>query len=215
MGGFTLIEVMVALLILSVMSAMAWKGIDGMARSREVADGNVKRTLRLQSVMVQWQADLNAVIDTRSVQALQFDGAALRMTRRAAGGVQVVMWALRSGRWVRWAGEPVTTVGQLQDQWSRSMQMQGNEPGTLGALKGVTQWQVYFFRGGGWSNAQSSGDVSRRREPQSDTAALAQASVGAEALPTGVRCVLGLGEGSGFEGSITRDVSLASQPGQM
>lgn len=207
--GFTLIEVMVSLLILSVMATMAWKGLDGIVRSREIADGAVKRTLRLQSVMVQWQADLNAVLDTRSVRALQFDGATLRMTRRAQGGVQVVVWALRSGRWVRWAGEPVTTVGELQSQWDRSMQFQGREPGTLAALKGVQQWQVYFFRGGAWTNAQSSGDVVR----QSEAAALANAAT-PESLPMGVRCVLTLGEGSGHEGSITRDVSLASQPGQ-
>ncbi|HET6789360.1 MAG TPA: prepilin-type N-terminal cleavage/methylation domain-containing protein [Aquabacterium sp.] len=207
--GFTLIEVMVSLLILAVMATMAWKGLDGIVRSREIADGAVKRTLRLQSVMVQWQADLNAVLDTRSVRALQFDGATLRMTRRAQGGVQVVVWALRSGRWVRWAGEPVTTVGELQSQWDRSMQFQGREPGTLAALKGVQQWQVYFFRGGSWTNAQSSGDVVR----QSETAALASAAT-PESLPMGVRCVLTLGEGSGHEGAITRDVSLASQPGQ-
>lgn len=208
-AGFTLIEVMVSLLILSVMATMAWKGLDGIVRSREIADGAVKRTLRLQSVMVQWQADLNAVLDTRSVRALQFDGATLRLTRRAQGGVQVVVWALRSGRWVRWAGEPVTTVGDLQAQWDRSMQFQGREPGTLAALKGVQQWQVYFFRGGAWTNAQSSGDVVR----QSEAAALANAAA-PEALPMGVRCVLTLGEGSGHEGAITRDVSLASQPGQ-
>lgn len=207
--GFTLIEVMVSLLILAVMATMAWKGLDGIVRSREIADGAVKRTLRLQSVMVQWQADLNAVLDTRSVRALQFDGATLRMTRRAQGGVQVVVWALRSGRWVRWAGEPVTTVGELQSQWDRSMQFQGREPGTLAALKGVQQWQVYFFRGGSWTNAQSSGDVVR----QSESAALASAAA-PESLPMGVRCVLTLGEGSGHEGAITRDVSLASQPGQ-
>jgi general secretion pathway protein J len=211
--GFTLIEVMVALLILSVMAAMSWKGLDGIVRSRAIADGAVKRTLRLQSVMVQWQADLNAVFDTHSVQALQFDGATLRMTRRTPGGLQVVVWALRSGRWLRWAGEPVATVGQLQDQWNRSMQFQGREPGTLGALKGVQQWQVYFFRGGAWANAQSSGDATANAG-QSQAAALAQATAGGESLPMGVRCLVTLGEGSGYEGTITRDVSLASQPGQ-
>ena len=101
--GFTLIEVLVALVILSVMAAMAWKGMDGITRSREIADGGLKRTLRMQSVMQQWSADLNAVVDTGVVQALQFDGAALRLTRQTTGGVQVVVWALRSGRWVRWA----------------------------------------------------------------------------------------------------------------
>lgn len=223
-GAFTLIEVLVALLILSVMATLCWKGLDGIMKSREIADGGLKRSLRLQSVMQQWTADLNAVVDTGAVQALQFDGAALRMTRQAAGGVQVVVWALRAGRWVRWAGEPVTTLGPLKEQWARSYAFQGREPGSLAALKGVSQWQVYFWRGTGpWSNAQSSAGTSTTL-PSSATNGTTGA-VGAqgnllgqtnsrEPLPYGVRTVLTLSEGSGFNGSILRDVVMAAQPNQ-
>lgn len=201
--GFTLIEVMVALLILAVMAGMAWKGADGIVKAREIADGNVRRTLRLQSVMTQWQADLSAVLDTKVVDALKFDGAALRLTRQASGGMQVVVWALRSGRLVRWAGPPVTTVGQLQEQWTRSFQYQGREPGSTAALKGVEQWQLYFFRGGAWANAQSSAGA--------PSTGLGQA-LNRDPLPLGVRSVMTLGEGSGYQGRITRDVLLAPQP---
>ncbi|MFZ5525068.1 MAG: prepilin-type N-terminal cleavage/methylation domain-containing protein [Pseudomonadota bacterium] len=198
--GFTLIEVMVALLILSVMALMAWQGVEGISKAREVADGNVQRTLRLQSVMTQWQADLGAVLDSQTVEPLLFDGGTLRMTRRApGGGMQVVVWALRSGRWVRWAGPAVTAVGELQEQWTRSMSFQGNEPGSLQALVGIDQWQLYCNRGGAWTNCQSSaGGIQIRRPP----------------IPRGVRCVLAMGAGSGFEGSIIRDVALAYQPNQ-
>lgn len=219
--GFTLIEVLVALVILSVMAAMAWKGLDGITRAREIADGALKRTLRMQSVMQQWSADLNAVVDTGVVQALQFDGAALRLTRQTTGGVQVVVWALRSGRWVRWAGPAVTNVGLLQDQWLRSFNFQGREPGSLAALKGVEQWQVYFYRGGAWSNAQSSaGAASVAAQPPANGAsagapgAVLARVVSGEPLPKGVRCVLTLGEGSGYAGAIVKDALLAAQPGQ-
>lgn len=220
--GFTLIEVMVALLILSVMAGMAWKGVDGIVRSREIADGSVRRTLRVQSVMSQWQADLNSVVDTQAVDPLMFDGGALRLTRQTPGGMQVVVWALRSGRWLRWAGPPVTTVGQLQDQWTGSFQLQGREPGTLAALKGVEQWQVYFNRGGAWTNSQSSAGVGQGATPGSPSTgqgggpsapstplgqALQAQSVRAP-LPGGVRSVLTLGEGSGYTGRINRDVLL-------
>lgn len=215
--GFTLIEVMVALLILAVMAGMSWKGVDGIVKSREIADGNVRRTLRLQSVMTQWQADLNAVLDTQVVQSLQFDGAALRLTRQTPGGMQVVVWAVRSGRWVRWAGPPVITVGQLQEQWTRSAQLQGREPGSMAALKGVEQWQVYFFRAGAWSNAQSSAGAVQAATPGAPSTGLGLALAAQSAkdpLPMGVRSVLTLGEGSGYQGRITRDVLLAAQPGQ-
>lgn len=219
--GFTLIEVLVALVILSVMAAMAWKGLDGITRAREIADGALKRTLRMQSVMQQWSADLNAVVDTGVVQALQFDGAALRLTRQTTGGMQVVVWALRSGRWVRWAGPAVTNVGLLQDQWLRSFNFQGREPGSLAALKGVEQWQVYFYRGGAWSNAQSSAGAANVGAAPPAGAASAGASgavlarvMNIEPLPKGVRCVLTLGEGSGYAGAIVKDALLAAQPGQ-
>ena len=210
--GFTLIEVMVALLILSVMALMAWQGVEGISKAREVADGNVQRTLRLQSVMTQWQADLGAVLDSQTVEPLLFDGGTLRLTRRAAGGgMQVVVWALRSGRWVRWAGPAVTTVGQLQEQWTRSMSFQGNELGSLQALAGIDQWQIYFNRGGAWTNAQSSAGTAQR---SGMTLGQAVAASNRSALPRGVRCVLAMGAGSGFEGSIIRDVALAYQPNQ-
>lgn len=201
--GFTLIEVMVALLILSVMAGMAWKGLDGIVRAREISDQSVRRTLRLQAVMTQWQADLNAVVDTQMIDPLRFDGAAMRLTRQTPGGMQVVVWALRSGRWVRWAGPPVTTVGQLQEQWTNSLQFQGWEPGSLAALKGIEQWQVYFFYrgGGGWANAQSSAGAS--------TNPLVSALGGGRPpMPTGVRSVLTLGPDSGYEGRVDRSVLL-------
>lgn len=148
-----------ALVILSVMAAMAWKGLDGITRAREIADGALKRTLRMQSVMQQWSADLNAVVDTGVVQALQFDGAALRLTRQTTGGVQVVVWALRSGRWVRWAGPAVTNVGLLQDQWLRSFNFQGASPVHWPPSRGSSSGRCIF------TGAEPGPTLSRRRVP--------------------------------------------------
>jgi general secretion pathway protein J len=36
--GFTLVEVLVALVVMAVLASMAWQGIDGIARSRTIAD---------------------------------------------------------------------------------------------------------------------------------------------------------------------------------
>ncbi len=205
--GFTLIEVMVSLMILSVMSIMAWQGLDGMVRARDITEGSVQRTLRLQSVMKQWETDMQSLIYQKSVPSFEFDGAAMRLTRKSQGGVQVVVWALQRGRWLRWAGPPVTTVGPLQDQWEQGKQIRGAAAGSVVALRGVQQWQVYFFRNGNWANAQSTGDR---------TLTLSQAAAGesVDTLPLGVRSVMVLGEGSGFNGKVNRDVLLAPQPGQ-
>ena len=206
--GFTLIEVLVSLLILSVLAASAWKGLDAISTARQVAEDNLQQTLRLQAVMTQFETDLAQVLDTQVTQGFQFDGAALRMTRRSPSGVQVVVWSLREGRWQRWVSAESTQVGGLQRAWQQSQQLLGRERGTLVALRGVTQWQVFCFRNGAMSNCQSSGDVVRG-------AAGADALSGLrEQLPQAVRLQLVLGEGSGFQGMLSRDLMLAPQPQQ-
>ncbi len=203
--GFTLVEVLVSLVILSVMAATAWKGMDGITRAREVAEGQLKQTLRLQSVMTQWDADMAAVIDTSTLPGghFEYDGARLRFTRRAAGGVHVVVWGLRDGQLERWAAPVVTQVGDIEAQWKKSYQLRGKEPGTLVALKGVEQWQVFCFpkaqgqQTSNWANCQGSlvtGGQSMKVP-----------------VPAGIRSVLTLGAGSGFAGVATRDAMVAPQ----
>lgn len=216
--GFTLIEVLVSLFILAVLAGAAWKGVDALSTARQVADDNLQGTLRLQSVMTQLDADMAQVYDTQVVRGFQFDGANMRLTRRASGGVQVVVWSLRERQLLRWASPETSRVGELQDHWRRAAQLQGREPGTLVALKGVDQWQVYCFRSGGLSNCQSSGNVvssaaaASGGSDGSGAAAAAAASIAREQLPQAIRSQLVLGAGSGAEGALMRDIILSPQP---
>jgi general secretion pathway protein J len=159
--GFTLVEVLVALLIMAVLSTMAWQGVDGIVRARDISQAQVERTTRLNTVMAQWEQDLNSLYDSTAVPGLAFDGATVRLARTAPGGVQVVAWSLQGERWQRWAGPVVTRAVELQGSWMLSQQLLGNEPGQLLMLEGVTDVQLYFYRDGDndWSNAQSSGDA--------------------------------------------------------
>jgi general secretion pathway protein J len=97
----------------------------------------------------------------------------------------------------------------LQDAWLASQQLLGNEPAQLRLLEGVTGWQIYFYRGNAWSNAQSSADVA----PPPAAGASAPLTV-RQLLPTGVRLVLTL-QGGGADPAtapkLTRDVLLAPQ----
>jgi general secretion pathway protein J len=197
--GFTLVEVLVALMVMALLAALSWRGIDGIARAREINAAQMEGTLRVNTVLAQWAYDLQAVRNTGAVPPLAFDGASVRLVRDADGGVQLVTWTLRGGVWSRWSGPVVTRVDQLQDSWLRSQQLLGNEPNLLRALDGVQSVQVYFFRRNGWSNAQSSGDVV---DPGAG-----------EELPSGVRLVLGFdGRGANaLTGSLTRDVAMAPQ----
>jgi general secretion pathway protein J len=230
--GFTLVEVLVALLIMAVIAAMGWQGVAGMARSREVATAASERTLRLSAVVGQWEADLAALYDSPpalEMPGIAFDGASLRLLRRTDGGVQVVVWSLREGIWRRWASPATQRANELQQAWAASNQLQGPEVGQLKLLEGATGWQVYFWRGQGWTNAQSTGDLSATGNtslppptpPASGasspgngasapgggaSAPAAPAATQRSLLPTGVRLVIDLPEGS-----LTRDVQLSPQ----
>ena len=157
--GFTLVEVLVALLIMAVIAAMGWQGVSGMVKARDIGAQASDRTLRLSTVIGQWEQDLAAIYDSGTVPGIQFDVAALRLVRRSDNGVQLVVWAVRDGLWQRWPGQVVRRGADLREAWLASQQLQGKEPGQLTVLDGVTGWQLYFWRGQGWSNAQSSGDL--------------------------------------------------------
>lgn len=201
-GGFTLVEVLVALLVMAVLSTMAWQGMDGIVRARDMSQAQMERTLRLNTVIAQWEQDLMAVYDTAAVPPLAFDGATVRLVRTAEGGVQIVAWSLQGTQWRRWTGPVVTRTEELQESWMRSQQLLGNEPGQLVLLDDVSEVQVYFFRGNGWSNAQSSGD----RSPIVPGIGPGTPAAQRELLPSGARLVLALGEQR-----LTRDLMLAPQ----
>jgi general secretion pathway protein J len=203
--GFTLVEVLVALMVMALMATMAWQGVDGMVRTRDGSQRQLDQTLRLQTVIAQWDQDLAALQETPAAPGIAFDGATLRITRRTPGGLQVVAWSLRpdpaGAAWQRWASPAVVTTAELQDLWLNSQQLLGNEPGQLTALTGLTQWQVYFYQGNAWSNAQSSANVAA-------AAAGAASAPPRAALPTGVRAVLSFSGGGGLTGTLTRDTQV-------
>ena len=197
-AGFTLVEVLVTLMILAVLSAMAWQGIDGIVRSRDISQTQLDRSLRLSTVMAQWDQDLASLFDTPVQPSLSFDGDTLRVVRRAGGGVQLVAWTHQGTQWWRWAGPVVTRVVELQQSWLQSQQLTSIESGRLLMLDGVSDVQIQFFRDNAWSNPQSSGDL----EPSAQGGGAAQR----ESTLYGVRLMLAFGEQR-----LTRDVALSLQ----
>mgnify|MGYP001117702273 CR=1 FL=1 len=70
-AGFTLVEVLVAMVVMALMSLMAWQGVDGIARTRESNQVRLEQTLRLETVVAQWEQDLAALQETGAVPALR------------------------------------------------------------------------------------------------------------------------------------------------
>ena len=192
--GFTLVEVLVALSIMAVLATMAWQGIDGMVRARDISQARLDRSLRLSTVMAQWDQDLASLFDTPAVPHLSYDGSTLRIVRRAPGGVQLVAWSHQGTQWLRWSGPVLTRVAELQESWLRSQQLADAGRGQLVLFDDVSDVQIQFFRGNAWSNPQSSGDVG---SPGGGSAQR-------ESTLYGVRLVLTFGEQQ-----LTRDVALS------
>lgn len=147
--GFTLIEVLVALFVMAVLTAMSWRGIDAMVQAQQSVKDSGHDTAALQAGLLQWRADLDAMmvwpvarqgarqgaaeraeIARRSRQSLYWDGRALRVTRSDSGGqgVRVVAWTRASmdGHWLRWQSAPLKTAPdwraawQAAGEWARS-----------------------------------------------------------------------------------------------
>ncbi len=205
--GFTLVEVLVALVVMAVLAALAWRGTDGMLRSREATRQALDATTRLATIVTQWEQDLFALHDQASVPALAFDGRTLLLAREAEGGVRIVAWSLQGGRWQRWAGPVVVRADALQESWLRAQQLLGDEPEQLQLLDGVAQWQIYYYRGNAWTNAQSSGDLQEAAAAASGAAGIHGGTPPREILPSGLRLVLSMADGR----TLTRDVLLAPQ----
>jgi general secretion pathway protein J len=207
--GFTLVEVLVAMTVMAIMAVMAWQGVDGIVRARNASQARLEQTLRLNTVIAQWDQDLASIQDTGGTipTSPTCDGASVRLTRRTPEGIQVVAWSLRpsdsGSTWIRWASPAATTVAALQDNWFRSLQLQGDEPGSLRTLTGLSAWQVYFYRDNAWTNCQSSADVAIAPVPGASAPTVTRA-----VRPNGVRVVLSFAPGSGLNGDLTRDTLL-------
>jgi len=212
-GGFTLVEVLVALFILALMALMAWRGIDALISSRDIAQTHLDATMKLQTVLQQFEQDVQALRTTApdgsSTQTLSFDGATLRVIRRQPEGVQLVAWTLRQGQLYRWAGPVVRTQADLQASEQQSGQTDANDGRLIRVAEGLLDWQMYFFRGSSWSNAQSGADVQEAAPPASGPDV---PGIQTQQLPTGVRVVLSFAPGSGQQGKLTKTVVVGTLP---
>ena len=214
--GFTLIELLVALSIMAVMAVLSWRGLDGMTRTQAQVRQHSDEVLTLQAALAQWGADLDALARQPGVATLDWDGRALRVVRRNAAqpgeGLTVVAWSQRSiagvGQWLRWQSPPVTTRGELQLAWQKAAQWAQN-PSDEDRLREVQivpldQWQIFYYRGGAWSNPLSS-EGAGNAPAAGGTPAAPPTGSGALAVPDGVRLVLKLSAGQAVSGTLTRD----------
>jgi general secretion pathway protein J len=215
--GFTLVELMVAIVVMALLALLSWRGLDGMTRVQSQTQTHTDSVLALQAGLAQWQTDLDALtiqVNVPGVSGLDYDGQVMRLTRRYAekaestqsplpnDSIRVVAWSQRNAdggiKWLRWQSEPLKTRADLQAAWLQAKQWANNatEADKKGevVVAAIDKWQVLYYRNDAWSNALSSPDLDVRL-PGSNAAV----------LPDGVRLVLTLSPGQALVGDITRD----------
>jgi general secretion pathway protein J len=212
--GFTLVELMVAIVVMALLALLSWRGLDGMTRVQSQTQTHTDSVLALQAGLSQWQTDLDAISEQANVpgvQGLDYDGQVLRLTRSyaektektgQADSIRVVAWSQRNiegtTKWLRWQSEPLKTRAELQAAWLQAKQWASNatEADKKGevVVAAIDKWQVFYYRNDAWVNALSSADID----------VLIPGSKAA-ALPEGVRLLLTLSPGQALVGNITRD----------
>lgn len=208
--GFTLVELLVAIAALTLLALMSWRGIDGMVRAQEQTRERSAQLAVLQVALGQWGTDLDAMLALPHTLPLDWDGQVLRITRRhgtaPSDGAQVVAWTRRNvqgvDQWLRWQSPPLRTRGEWQSAWLQAAQW-ARTPSEADrrnevALLPLTQWQLFYYRGGAWSNPLSSTGTEA-------TAGSPNAAGTAAAAPDGVRLQLTLPPGQALSGTLTRD----------
>jgi general secretion pathway protein J len=221
--GFTLVELLVALVVMALLALLSWRGLDGMTRVQSQTQGHTDNVLALQAGLSQWQTDLDAITlqaNVPGVPGLNYDGNVLRLTRRYAeqsdqaaqtvqsgqdeknDSIRVVAWSQRTDdkgtQWLRWQSAPLKTRAELQAAWLQAAvwAKEGSEADRKREVSAATieRWQLLYYENDIWVNAMSA-------TANSGTVGAA----GTITLPDGVRLVLTLAPGQALTGNITRD----------
>jgi len=228
--GFTLIEVLVALVAMALMAGLGWRGLDGLLRAREASLSRVDQVAVMQTALAQWQADLDTALSvpgTQGLPGLSWDGRVLRILRRASvpdptgadAGLWVVSWTVRPlspdeaeqvglsrqnppSAWVRTQAPASHDRQRLQEYWAAAVQGAVSSASSSGLTTGLGSISTaVLFPSQQWQLFYFRGDAWSNPLSSSGTVSAGQDAT----LPDGVRLILSLPEGLSPSGTITLD----------
>ena len=122
-AGFTLIEVLVALVIVSIVGLLAWRGMDAMIRGQESIEGRAKQDAVYFQLVRQFERDCQEILPSSNLDSPVY-----------AVGQKNIWWLRRYGEankinWVivgygtsaygfrRWISRPLTSKSDMNEIW--------------------------------------------------------------------------------------------------
>ena len=116
--GITLVEVLVALALMGLMSAMAYTGVSSMLTAQSTIEQASHNTTAMQQALAQWGHDWTSAAGVLMRPGPHFTGNAVRMVRGHSVGLgQVVAWKSGTTGLQRLAWPPAQSPDELSAQW--------------------------------------------------------------------------------------------------
>ena len=226
-SGFTLVELLVALVIMALLALLSWRGLDGMTRVQSQTQAHTDGVLALQAGLAQWQTDLDAIslqANVPGVSGFMYDGNVLRLTRSyvedgdKGDSIRVVAWSQRVSDSDNGAKNAANTSSTNQSSIATTWLRWQSAP-----LKTRSELQAAWLQAATWAKEGNESD--RKREVAVaaidkwqvlyyvndvwvnalSSGSTAEGAAGTANVPDGIRLVLTLATGQALVGSITRD----------
>ncbi len=165
-GGFTLVELLVAITILAFIAVMSWRGLDGIIRSRQALTAQMDQTRGAQLAFAQLQNDLEQLADKMQIgdrPRLVADDTSMVFIRNVlAEGeptrVQAVSYRIRDGVLIRKESVATRDLRQLDMLWQAALADTGPAP-AVALQSGVAKMTSRIWDAGGWQPAPVPGNA--------------------------------------------------------
>lgn len=121
-GGFTLIEMVIAITILAIIALISWRALDGIIRGQHALADNLQETRAIDQLFEQLDTDFGETVrdDDLGEPAVAFGGGDLRIVRWLREATQptrwqVVRYRLEGDALVRETSAPLNARGAARD----------------------------------------------------------------------------------------------------
>lgn len=155
-GGFTLVELLVAISILAIVAVLGWRGLDGIVRARIALTENMETTRGMQLAFAQMQSDTEHLAADDILKGrpyMQVENDRMTLVRKSfvenePMRLQVVSYRVRDGVLIRRESAGTRDLVQLDLLW-KAASSDADTAVPVVLQSGVTGMQVQ-----GWSNGQ-------------------------------------------------------------